>query len=279
MDHQKKFRSERNVLLLSAILTSMKLSFLQLNINADNYWNLLTPFLAKNDFDIINLQETTGNGTICGNVNSKRDVFDELTKLLNSRYNGEQAIAQRFASSPTAYMGNATFYKKSFTLHEKKIITLVNNPTALPADLTDFGITGRNLLHLTLNREGKSFSVLNMHGAWAPKSTEHPHQTAQGKLLTNYLETVPAPFIFSGDLNLNPQQPLIHTLSSLARNLISEHTVDTTLNPRLHSAKVLFPPGVVVDYIFVSKDIEVNSFAVLEEDLSDHLALTATLTV
>src|SRR5882724_1843387 len=116
----------------------MTLSLLQLNINADNYWDNLFPYLTSNDFDIIQLQEVCGKETICGNLNCTHDCFDELTKLLSAKYNGEMIVTQRYTSSPTSYMGNATFYKKEFSLVDKYILSLYKNITLFPQDAKNF---------------------------------------------------------------------------------------------------------------------------------------------
>ncbi|MEK7571201.1 MAG: endonuclease/exonuclease/phosphatase family protein [Patescibacteria group bacterium] len=258
----------------------MQLSILQLNINADNFWDRLTAFLKTQNFDILQLQEVTGKDLIGGNMNTKIDCYQELQALLSSRYESAMAITEWFSSSPqTAYFGNATFYKKDFTLVEKTIVPLHKRQAPFPSDAKTFEDVSKSILHVTLTINGKNISFLNTHLAWGPTPEEHPHQTEQGEKLIEYLKAVPSPFIFTGDFNLDPNQPTIHRIETIARNLTRENNITNTLNPRLHKVKHLFPPGVAVDYIFVSPDIEVKDFTVLEEDLSDHLGLTATIEV
>jgi endonuclease/exonuclease/phosphatase family metal-dependent hydrolase len=254
----------------------MTLSVLQLNINADNFWNALIPFLTKNPFDIIMLQEVMGENTVTGNVNCKRDCFNELQKILADNYQGEFVLAERFTSSPTSYMGNAIFYKKEFLLAEKKTLTL--NPSQKPfsSDAVSFESEGRSLLHLKLTTAGKTISFLTTHLAWAPTSEEHPHQTKQAAVFIDYLKTVPHPFVLSGDFNLNPQQPVIRKINMLAKNLTSAAGITNTINSETHRVKGL---KTAVDYIYVTEDIVVKEFRVLEEDISDHLGLTATIEI
>jgi endonuclease/exonuclease/phosphatase family metal-dependent hydrolase len=257
----------------------MTIKILQLNINSDNYWNQLVSYLTSSDFDIIQLQELTGKDTINGNINSKRDVFAELQKLLSDKYNAELAIAQRYTSSPFSYMGNATFYKTSFELIKKKELQLSSYGGPFPSELTSYEGIGRKVLHLTFEIENKQISFLNAHLAWAKTPTEEPHQTKQGEILLNYLETVSHPFVLTGDFNLDPQQPTVQGINKLAHNLIEENHVTNTLNPRTHRAKILFPTGVAVDYIYVSKDLKIKNFSIVEEDISDHLGLTAEIEI
>src|SRR6185437_1453662 len=185
----------------------MKLSFLQLNINADNYWDILIHYLTSHDFDVMHFQELTGNGTVIGNVNSKRDTFKDLQKILENHYNGELSIGQRFSSNPDSYMANGTFYKKSLPLIEKKEITISKFDPFFPSDSKEFQKIGRTLLHLLFDIDGKRVSFLNHHFAWGGNPIEKPFQTEQGEILYNYIKTVKAPFVFSGDLNIRPEQP------------------------------------------------------------------------
>lgn len=255
----------------------MKLSFLQLNINGDSFWEKLIPFLTSHDFDMLNLQEVTGKGTVSGNNNSQRDCFMELQKVLGNKYHGELAIAERYTSSETSYMGNATFYKKEFTLLKKQLVPLYQHEGRFSSDETSFEKVGRMLMHLTLDIQGKKLSLLNTHFAWAKTSAEQPHHTEQGEVLYRYLETVSAPFIFSADMNLDAQQPLIHKLSDWGQNLTTKNYITNTLNPRTHRAQQLFPAGIAVDYIFTSQDLKAKKVRVIEEDLSDHFGLSAEI--
>jgi endonuclease/exonuclease/phosphatase family metal-dependent hydrolase len=257
----------------------MTISLLQLNINSDNYWEHLVPYLTSHDFDLIHLQELTGKNTIGGMIDSQRDCFEELQKILSDKYNGELVKSQIYASSPDSYMGNGIFYKKSFILKEKNVITLHENKNPFPQDSTNYEIIGRKLLHLTLIIEDKTVSFLNTHFAWAKTPKEEPHQTQQGEILLNYLKNVPHPFILSGDFNLDRQQPTIQKINKLARNLVEENDVINTLDSVNHRAKALFPPGVAIDYIFTSPDIKVNTFSVVEEGLSDHLGLRVEIEI
>jgi endonuclease/exonuclease/phosphatase family metal-dependent hydrolase len=254
----------------------MIIKLLQLNINSDNFWDKLIPYLKTHDFDVLHFQEVTGKNTIAGNINAKRDTFIELQKTLQGNYNSELSITQRYTSSPDAYMGNAIFYKKQFTLIKKNEITL-SSFEPFPKDSTDYENVGRKVLHLTLEIEKKQISFLNAHAAWGRDHIEKPFQTKQGDILLTYLKTVNPPFVLTGDFNITPEQPLMQKISSLTRNLITENNITNTLNPKNHRAKVLFPKGLAVDYIFTSKELQSKNFAVIDEGLSDHFGLTAEI--
>lgn len=257
----------------------MKLSVLQLNINADNFWNRLVPFLKEQSFDILQLQEVTGEGTIIGNLECKHDVFAELQKILKGNYEGVLSVTQRFTSSHTSYFANATFYNKSFRLKDNHELTLYHETEFHPSDALSYEHVGRRLLHLILEKEGQEISFLNIHFAWGPTPKERLYQTEQGDKLVHYLNSVKKPFVLTGDFNLTSDQPTIQKVEKLAVNLTKQNHITNTLNPRLHRAKELFPQGLAVDYIFASEGIKVKSFDVIEKDLSDHLGLVAEIEV
>jgi endonuclease/exonuclease/phosphatase family metal-dependent hydrolase len=257
----------------------MAISILQLNMNADNYWNVFTDFILRSNFDIIQLQEVAGKDLQFGNIDSKRDCFIDLQKLLHENYNGELAIAERFTSGKDAYLGNATFYKKEFLLLGKDIFYTHKNKAVFDVKSKDFENVGRGLLHLILKIGKRKVSFLNMHGAWGGTLFEKSHQTEQFEKIFGYMESVKNSFVFTGDLNVVPNQPGIKKIGTIAQDLITKYKITNTLNPLTHSAKVLFPKGGAVDYIFVGPELPISKFEVMNEDLSDRLALTAEIEI
>lgn len=257
----------------------MVVSVLQLNINADNYFDVLQQYLKKNTYDIICLQELAGIGTVIGNIDCTHDTFLELQKLLSPDYVGEFILTDHIDSADTAYFGNAIFYKKSFTMIDKRNIYFKKNDNPFPHTVTTFEDVGRGMLHLILQKDEKNFSILTTHFAWGPTPVQIPHQTKQGQILLNYLQSISAPYILTGDLNITPEQPLITSISSLATNLTQKYAVENTLDPKNHRAKKLFPPGYAVDYIFITDDLKEKSFTVIQEELSDHYGLSAEIEV
>jgi endonuclease/exonuclease/phosphatase family metal-dependent hydrolase len=253
----------------------MTLSFLQLNTNSDNFWDKLTSYLRTHQFDILHLQEITGPGTRVGNVNSQRDTYQQLQTLLGNHYNSELSIAETFTSSKTSYFGNATFYKKTFKCLSKNILYLHQNTKPFPSESKEFDKHGRTVLHLELEINGKPISFLNTHLAWSPTAADTPIKLEQGQKLVNYVQKLKQPFILTGDFNVDANSQIIKSLNEYAKNLTTQNKITNTLNPNLHKAKHLFPPGLAVDFIFVSPEIKTENFQLITEDISDHYALTA----
>jgi len=257
----------------------MQISVLQLNINGGNYFQALTRFLKQNDFDILCLQEVTGANTFIGNIYSTRDTFKEISRLLSKTHKGELAISQIFTSDKkNSYDGNAIFYKKSFILKEKIILPLFENNSFFPSDSRKYKNIGRNVLSLVLEKDNKQFEILSTHLAWAKRPTEHRYQRQQNAKLVEYIKTLSRPFILTGDFNITQNQPTPKALKKYAISLAKKYHIKNTLDPKNHRVKSLFPKGLAVDYIYVSKEFLIEDFAVLEEiHISDHFALRATL--
>src|SRR6185437_10832702 len=145
------------------------------------------------------------------------DIFEELLKILSPGYRGELSINTRYSSDPAnAYMGNAIFYKKEFTLKEKDILILHQRTEPFPSEINHYEDLGRTALYVKLAINGTLVSFINAHLAWAKTPEEEPHQTKQGEIFLNYLNTISSPFIISGDFNLDPEQPLVQKLNKLA---------------------------------------------------------------
>jgi endonuclease/exonuclease/phosphatase family metal-dependent hydrolase len=132
-------------------------------------------------------------------------------------------------------------------------------------DSDDYNI--RNLQHALFEISGKQLHILNHHG-------HHVHQHKNGDAETlrqmnqiaEYIKTLDGPVILSGDFNLAPLSESIEVINKLLRNLSLENKLETTRT-------FLTGKKEVCDYIFVSDEVKVKSFAALEDLASDHKAL------
>lgn len=121
---------------------------------------------------------------------------------------------------------------------------------------------------------GKTLTVSNYQGyltGASPLGDEVTIQTLEK--VREALARLPQPLIFCGDLNITPQSKPIRVLDQLGlTNLTKDYKVQTTLSAA-HRAPENDRNSVPCDYIFVSKDVQVNDFRVSEELISDHKAL------
>lgn len=257
----------------------MQLKILQLNIWAGTHFSAIKTFLNENDFDILCFQEVSGPRD-SGNVHVSINTFDELQQILGSTHNARLVKSGSFMPNPpVSYEGNAIFYKKTFSLLEEHVIWLNRHEDPFPQD-GNLQTLGRTGLTVTLSHNNQTFHIVTAHLAWAPTNKEQPHQRQQNLKLIEFIKQLKYPWTLTGDFNISPENQTILDLEKLGRNLIKENHIENTIDAVNHVSWEKIKPGFPVDYIFVSKDIEVKEFGVLKDvHLSDHLGITATLNI
>lgn len=247
---------------------------------AGTHFPAIENFLKQEDFDILCFQEVCGPQTYVGNIRCEIDCFGKLQDLLQTTHNGILTKASTFTSSQSAYDGNAIFYKKGFRLKNQDVIWINKRTIPFPSDAKSFEEVGRNGLSLELEKEGKTVHVVTAHLPWGTTKKEESHQTKLNKRFAAYMQSLTKPWILTGDLNLAPDQPSIATLESYGRDLTKEFEVRNTIDPTFHTRWSDFAPGEAIDYIFVSPDMKVDSFEVLDKvHMSDHFGLTAEIEI
>ncbi len=268
----------------------MKLSLLHLNIWEGTFIDRIIEFVGQNDFDILQFQEVNGGEAARGGVyfnphnaataskdalvsGSKGiDSFTILQKNL-SRYATHQLITWHKKEDKSSYAGLATFTKPSLVVLRKEIIR--HNPVREIEDIWHRQVEDdpRASLALLLQINDAKFWIINTHLTWGPKPEDADFKMTQAKKLYEFVENLQEPFILAGDFNMMPDTRVVKMFETLSQNLTTKNHVTNTLNPRIHKAKHLFPPGFAVDYIFTHPRIRVTNFSVLDLDLSDHFGL------
>ncbi len=90
----------------------------------------------------------------------------------------------------------------------------------------------------------------------------------QSDNIIKFLKNLSEPHILCGDFNLLPENKSLKMLEEFGlKNLIKEFGVSSTRSS-YYTKPVRF-----ADYTFVSKNIKLNEFKVLPDEVSDHLAM------
>lgn len=126
----------------------------------------------------------------------------------------------------------------------------------------------RNLQWLQYQNQNVIHSVFNVHALWNGQGkTDTSARIAQSKKIKEFISTISTPKILCGDFNLRPDTESIRLIESGMNNLIKKYDIHSTRsNLYLKTEKF-------ADYIFVSPEIIINSFEVLNIEISDHLPL------
>ena len=138
----------------------------------------------------------------------------------------------------------------------------------------DGGTLGRALQYAVLEKERKQFTVAHFHGLWNGEGKDDSQDRIMQSLLVNtIMSTLPNPQILCGDFNLNPNTDSLMILEYDRVNLIKELKVLST------RSDLYKKPGKFADYMLVSEDTKVLDFKVLQDQISDHLALKVKIAI
>ncbi len=122
----------------------------------------------------------------------------------------------------------------------------------------------------TINLGKKSLRLINYHGLWSRDKKDSQLAKKACATILKIASVDNRPTIICGDFNLFPDTDAIKLFDKKFINLINRFNIKTT-RPAHHQLN--HKQRNVVDYIFISHNLRLNHFFVLEKQLSDHLPL------
>ncbi len=127
-----------------------------------------------------------------------------------------------------------------------------------------------NNLNIQKVKLENGLTVFNHHGYWQPQPLGNEGTVKAFQNVARIVQQSEGPVVLCGDFNIIHESPAMRALDFL-RDLTDENQVKSTLS----GIKVNF--DVPCDHIMVNNKIEVQSFEVLDEVVSDHLGLVAEI--
>jgi endonuclease/exonuclease/phosphatase family metal-dependent hydrolase len=263
---------------------SIKLLCLNVSLFDDNNAKLAT-FLKEEKPDIICLQEVSRKvDEFAFDEFISKDFVDTTTANLpfssytpnwslknfwQKNFHGKELFEHDFGG--IVEYGNYT--KSKFSITSKKSVFVQGNYEYI-TDWEDFakhpGEEPRNVLVVDVQINGQNLRILNYHGIWSrDKRGTARTEMASNKLLQLASE-VDYPTILCGDFNLFPDTQSIQMLNKKFVSLVDAYNITHT---RPQSNELSSEKRNVVDYMLVTKDITVDSFTVIDSNVSDHLPL------
>ncbi|OGZ11417.1 MAG: hypothetical protein A3C93_01725 [Candidatus Lloydbacteria bacterium RIFCSPHIGHO2_02_FULL_54_17] len=116
--------------------------------------------------------------------------------------------------------------------------------------------------------------LANVHGvAYPGEKLDNPERIRQSRAMVDFFRTLDGPKVIGGDFNLHPDTESVRLFAEHGYlDLIKEFNVRTTRN-RL--AWDLYPENRQYhsDYVFTGPGVQIQSFAVPHNEISDHLPL------
>jgi len=133
----------------------------------------------------------------------------------------------------------------------------------------DVGFHARNVQYVKIATEKGNRTIMNFHGLWNGKGKgDSEERILQSEKIVKLIKQQENPLVLCGDFNLSPETESIKMLEkSGLRNLIKEWGVTST-RTSLYTRQEKF-----ADYVFTSEGIDVRTFKVLPDEVSDHSPL------
>lgn len=128
---------------------------------------------------------------------------------------------------------------------------------------------GRNMQYISFAKAGKQYLVGNVHGLWnGIDKLDSEDRLGQSRAINGFFQKKAEEYkLLVGDFNLLPETESIRMLEATMRNLIKDYKIQST-RTRLYKHHERF-----ADYVFVTPNLNVNSFEVLTDEVSDHAPL------
>ncbi len=232
---------------------------------------LLAFFAAHKDIDVFCLQEMWSapyehlEGSAAGGMAINHD---------NIMVYGVQEISATLDTHDVYFhphhlenYGLAMFVKKTLPILESGEVFVHREKGYLPDG--DVGLHARNVQYVTIETEKGHRTVCNFHGLWNGKGkTDSEDRLRQSDNIIQFLQELKNPYVLCGDFNLLPETESLQKLERFGlRNLIKENGITST------RTSFYTKPEKFADYTLVSDGIQVNTFRILPDEVSDHSAM------
>ncbi|TAK04862.1 hypothetical protein EPO33_02595 [Patescibacteria group bacterium] len=139
----------------------------------------------------------------------------------------------------------------------------------------NFPVTPRNVQHVRLDAGGVEANVFNTQGIWGEDGRDNERRIAMGRTLAERVRGE-RNVILAGDFNVNPDTETVRQIERHLRHIFAGE-LRSTFNMKRKTDPVF--ATAVVDMVFVGPGVQVVDHACLQDDVSDHLPLLATLTL
>ena len=172
--------------------------------------------------------------------------------------------------------GEAIFVRKSLKVTEHGELLTV--PVEHPVRKDPLTLPTGRFQFVALDTDRGPLTVGNIHGIWQKEGKDDtPERMIQSQFLIDFFAGRKGGKFLCGDFNLRPDNIAVTMIEEDGGfvGLIRKFGVRTTRNAEYKNMEQF--KDYIADYMFVSPDIEVQSFEVLPGIVSDHQALRATI--
>lgn len=220
---------------------------------------LIEFFHRHKDVDIFCMQEVyyKAKNKACTNDDPVQlDILSDISSVLPSH-------SPFFIQTIDGY-GIAMLIKKELVIQNKGEYLIHENPNYTPPGPTH----SRKLQWVEINANGSLYTVVNLHGLWNGRGkSDSDARIIQSKNIKKFIDGVNGKKILCGDFNITPDTKSMAIIEDGMQNLVKIYGVKSTRTSFYNK------PIKYADYFFTSKDIEIKTFKVLKDEVSDHAPL------
>ncbi|MBI2315181.1 endonuclease/exonuclease/phosphatase family protein [Candidatus Daviesbacteria bacterium] len=243
----------------------------------------LYQFLLDQEPDIVCLQEValSIDPKVVKDYLSK-DFIDKATKKLTHSFFSSTWLSKDFHLKNFhkkedyfidfgGWIESGIYVKSRFEMLKTANIFLKNNfgPMTEWTNWPENEVKSVQVVDLILSGN-KKLRILNYHGIWTKEKIGNKETLKACKKINQLAREVNYPTIIAGDFNLFPDSESMKVFNKHFISLVDQHNIQTT---RPESNELSHLKRNVIDFILISKGVKVNSFEVLDSDVSDHLPL------
>ncbi|MBI2473675.1 endonuclease/exonuclease/phosphatase family protein [Candidatus Uhrbacteria bacterium] len=234
-----------------------------------NLMNEILSFLRKEDPDVLVMQEVYNGHDLLWE--RKFRSLDVLREELNYPYEHFAPAFLERTSFGKVEQGNAVLSK--FPLLGSKTF-FYDVPYGEREDLPPYyKTTPRNLQHVTLDVHGRMVHVFNTQGVWGEDGEDNDRRLFMGKKIAEAVQPY-QDVVLAGDFNVQEKTKTIGMIEGQLVNVFKDERT-TSFNMR-HKTNPGYATA-VVDFMFVSPNLNVKDKWSYDEDVSDHLALAVDI--
>lgn len=229
------------------------MKIISLNIWNGRLYSELENFFVKyaSEVDVFCLQEifSAHNTTITDDF---LDTPEKVKRLLGSDYS--------YISDGNGLM---ICFKKDYEIKSHSVLKVFEQ-----------GNFTKNILSVLLTKNGVDYLIATIHGIWSKEGRKDtPERLKQSEIIKDLFDKYKTKKILTGDFNLLPTTESVIMLEQGMVNLIKKCSILSTRTSFKKQTNLDKETENFADYIFVSPDIEVKTFKVIFEEVSDHYPL------
>lgn len=230
--------------------------------------NLLKFFESHKEVDIFCLQEIWNGGEHMLTETAGGMILSEAIPQLYKRIS--KAIPNYigyFRPHFYDFYGLAMFVKNDLNVIEEGDIFVYKEHGFISPE--ENGNHARNIQYVTVDNSKGVKTLVNFHGLWnGGGKGDSEDRLLQSDNMARFLKNLSNPHVLCGDFNLLPETESLKRLEALGlKNLIKKYGIKST-RTKFYTKEHKF-----ADYTLVSKEIKVNDFKILPDEVSDHNAM------